>query len=582
MSEKRIKVHLLDYGAGNVRSVKNAIEHAGYEVEEIKSSKDLTTPGLVTALVFPGVGAFSAAVEFLDDGRGYREALLEYINSGRPFMGVCLGLQLLFEGSEEAPGLKGLGLISGMVQRFPPSDTYSVPHMGWNGVTVHGKDVGLTPDLRQLVEQGRSKLYFVHSYRAMPSKENASWVLATSDFGQQRFVAAIQRSNVFATQFHPEKSGQLGLNIFNAFLKRAVALTEIDILPPVPSLGVSDDTNEKVFDLINQAPSTSICRRIIACLDVRSNDSGDLVVTKGDQYDVRERATEDGSRNVRNLGKPVSLCERYYTEGADEVCFLNITAFREGPLEDAPMLAVLEAASERVFVPLTVGGGIRHYTDPISGKSYTALEVASRYFRAGADKVSIGSEAVTAAEDYFSRGCVTDGSTAIEQIAQVYGRQAVVVSIDPKRVYVDSSEGNEECKKIGHVIVEARKPGPNGERFCWYQCTIKGGREGRPICAVRLALAVEALGAGELLVNCVDNDGQKDGFDEPLLAAVCAKVKIPVVASSGAGSPIHFESIFKNTRVEAALAAGIFHRNEVSISEVKSHVQLSGIETRIV
>lgn len=578
---KRFKVHLLDYGAGNVRSVRNAIERAGFEVEDVNSASDLTTPGLVKALVFPGVGAFSAAVEFLDDGRGFRKALLEYINSGRPFMGVCLGLQLLFDGSEEAPGLEGLRIIPGMVQRFPPSDFYSVPHMGWNGLTVHGEDIGLARALRDLSTEGRSKLYFVHSYRAMPSKDNASWVLATSDYGQQRFIAAIQRKNVFAAQFHPEKSGEVGLNIFNAFLKRAAALTEAEIIPS-PIFTAAPGADEAALLSISNSQSTLVCRRIVACLDVRTNDSGDLVVTKGDQYDVRERASGDGSRNVRNLGKPVSLCERYYSEGADEVCFLNITAFREGPLEDAPMLAVLEAASERVFVPLTVGGGIRQYTDPSSGKSYTALEVASRYFRAGADKVSIGSEAVIAAEEFFSRGCVADGSTAIEQIAHVYGRQAVVVSIDPKRVYVESAEGDEECKKIGHVIVEARKPGPKGERFCWYQCTVKGGREGRPICAVRLAIAVESLGAGELLVNCVDNDGQKDGFDEPLIAAVCARVKIPVVASSGAGSPAHFESVFKNTRVEAALAAGIFHRREVSISEVKTHVHAAGIETRIV
>jgi glutamine amidotransferase/cyclase len=576
---KRFKVHLLDYGAGNVRSVRNAIERAGFEVEDVQTASDLTTPGLVKALVFPGVGAFSAAVEFLDDGRGFRKALLEYINSGRPFMGVCLGLQLLFQGSEEAPGLEGLKIIPGMVQRFPPSDLYSVPHMGWNGLTVHGDDIGLAPALRELSRE-HSKLYFVHSYRAMPSKDNSSWVLATSDYGQQRFIAAIQRGNVFAAQFHPEKSGEVGLNIFNAFLKRAAELKETEIIPSSVSI-IVPGADESAYLSISKSQSTQVCRRIVACLDVRSNDSGDLVVTKGDQYDVRERATGDGNRNVRNLGKPVSLCERYYTEGADEVCFLNITAFREGPLEDAPMLAVLEAASERVFVPLTVGGGIRHYTDPSSGKGYSALEVASRYFRAGADKVSIGSEAVIAAEEYFSRGCVADGSTAIEQIAQVYGRQAVVVSIDPKRVYVESADGDEDCKKIGHVIVEARKPGPKGERFCWYQCTVKGGREGRPICAVRLAAAVESLGAGELLVNCVDNDGQKDGFDEPLISAVCARVKIPVVASSGAGIPAHFESVFKNTRVEAALAAGIFHRREVSISEVKAHVHAAGIETRI-
>jgi glutamine amidotransferase/cyclase len=124
---------------------------------------------------------------------------------------------------------------------------------------------------------------------------------------------------------------------------------------------------------------TLLAKRIIACLDVRTNDSGDLVVTKGDQYDVREKG------DVRNLGKPVDLARRYYEEGADEITFLNITGFRDFPLEDMPMLEVLRQTSENVFVPLTIGGGIRDYTDK-DGRTYTALEVAAKYFRSGADK----------------------------------------------------------------------------------------------------------------------------------------------------------------------------------------------------
>lgn len=127
-------------------------------------------------------------------------------------------------------------------------------------------------------------------------------------------------------------------------------------------------------------------------LDVRTNDHGDLVVTKGDQYDVRENnrreGVEEGQRGgVRNLGKPVALASRYYQEGADEIAFLNITSFRNGVIEDMPMLHVLEEASKNIFVPLTVGGGIRSYTDPDTKQTWSALEVASRYFRAGADKV---------------------------------------------------------------------------------------------------------------------------------------------------------------------------------------------------
>lgn len=228
---------------------------------------------------------------------------------------------------------------------------------------------------------------------------------------------------------------------------------------------------------------------------------------------------------------------------------------------------------------MQIGGGIRSYTDS-SGRAWSALDVAARYFRAGADKVSIGSDAVIAAEAYYARGSTCDGSTAMEQIAAVYGRQAVVVSVDPRRVYCGSDEQLAAARAAGHTLVEPRERGPNGERLCWYQCTVKGGREGRPLDAVALAKAVEALGAGELLVNCVDNDGQKRGFDEALLGAICAAVRIPVIASSGAGVPAHFTSIFQHTRVEAALAAGIFHRREVSIAEAKADVAAAGIVVR--
>ena len=178
--------------------------------------------------------------------------------------------------------------------------------------------------------------------------------------------------------------------------------------------------------------------------------------------------------------------------------FLNITGFRDCPLADMPMLEVLRQASERVFVPLTVGGGIRGFT--AGGKTYSALEVASEYFRSGADKISIGSDAVEVAEQYIARG-TADGTSSIEQISDVYGKQAVVVSIDPRRVYVA------DPSSVKHQTVKTSRPGPNSEQYCWWQCTVKGGREGRDIGAVELAKAVEALGAGEILLNCIDNDG---------------------------------------------------------------------------
>jgi glutamine amidotransferase/cyclase len=229
------------------------------------------------------------------------------------------------------------------------------------------------------------------------------------------------------------------------------------------------------------------------------------------------------------------------------------------------MLSVLKQTSEHVFVPLTIGGGIRDYTDQ-KGRTYTALEVASAYFRSGADKISIGSDAVIIAEDYVKTGKMT-GKSSIEQISEVYGAQAVVVSIDPRRVYLSSSDNADR-----HVI-ETNIKGPNGEEYCWYQCTIKGGREGRDLDAVTLAQICEKLGAGEILLNCIDKDGTNSGYDIELVNAVKNAVTIPVIASSGAGCVEHFYDVFTKTKAESALAAGIFHRKEVPIAAVKDYLK---------
>jgi len=514
-------ITLLDYGAGNVRSVINAIESLGERVTPVTSAEDILS---AEKLVFPGVGAFGNMMRILHE-KQYVAPLKAYLAADRPFLGICLGLQALFDTSEEAPGVPGLGIFPGSVKRF--SVDLSIPHIGWNGLGIH-KPSRIFNGL-----SGDEKFYFVHSYHVAP--DEASAVLATTDYGY-RFVSAVQRGSLIATQFHPEKSGSAGLKLLKNFLDTGLE----PVLPVQGSL------------------ETRLAKRIIACLDVRTNDQGDLVVTKGDQYDVRERGA------VRNLGKPVELAGRYYREGADEITFLNITGFRDFPLKDLPMRQILQETSRHVFVPLTIGGGIRDFTDR-DGRSYTALEVAAEYFRAGADKISIGSEAVDIAEAYLETGNGT-GTSAIETISQVYGAQAVVISIDPRRVYVSSPEA------VDHPVLETEFPGPAGERFCWYQCTVKGGREGRNIDAVTMARACETLGAGEILLNCIDRDGTNQGFDLELIAAVKAAVGIPVIASSGAGCAGHFLEVFTRTQADAALAAGIFHRREVPIGEVKAHL----------
>lgn len=483
-------------------------------------------------------------------------------------MGICIGMQALCLASEESDE-PGLGLIPTTVRRFK-SKGKKVPHMGWNGAIPLKRSS--TPDVDDAVRYGfldNLSYYFVHSYQIPYSQDLAEWALTATQYGDEVFVSSVQKDNVFATQFHPEKSGQAGLNVLHAWLSQSGTVPE-RLVQEIPLKDVQDQLRRNGFT-----------KRIVACLDVRTNDAGDLVVTKGDQYDVRESNTD--SKNVRNLGKPVELAQRYFDDGADEIAFLNITSFRSCPLQDQPMLEIVRKSAETVYVPLTIGGGIRDTTDP-DGTVRPALEVAAAYFRAGADKVSIGSDAVFAVEEYFQSDQKKTGKTAIETISEQYGAQAVVISIDPKRVYVN--DPSEVAAVHRPCVVDLqddqgkREEGPKGERYCWYQCTVKGGRELRDLDVVQLSQGSEALGAGEVLLNSVDRDGSKAGFDLRLVDLVCRSVSIPVIASSGAGKVQDFSEVFGRTSVEAALAAGIFHRKEVPISAVKAHLQKATIPCR--
>ncbi|KAF9270159.1 imidazole glycerol phosphate synthase HisHF [Marasmius fiardii PR-910] len=551
-------LYLLDYGAGNVQSLANSLKKLGHSFQWISSPSDFHK---ATSLIFPGVGSFGTAVENLRS-KGLFEPLREYIQSGKPYFGICIGMQVLFESSTESPPL-GLGIIHSPVERFSDEEK-AVPHMGWNAAVGNR---GEPP----------AYYYFVHSYCAKYDPENypdtAKWVHTKTQYGNEIFISTVQNGRIFGSQFHPEKSGAAGLNLIDKWLRTS---------------GSGFATGSQSFPSPSIQLKDSLTKRIIACMDVRTNDEGDLVVTKGDQYDVREKGSaSEGSKvktagAVRNLGKPVILASTYYTSGADELCLLNITSFRHSPLLDQPMLAVVRAAAECVFVPLTIGGGIKDTVDP-DGTKHTALEVASEYFRAGADKVSIGSEAVYAVERLLASSDPSkgDGTSAIETIAHAYGRQAVVVSIDPKRIYVDDPEkydgpGKNELVYGKDSPIEAEK----GKTW-WYVCTTSGGRETRNLSVCELARGAEILGAGELLVNSIDRDGTGLGFDLQLLRLVRRCVKIPLVASSGAGKADHFLSVFKETGVEAALAAGIFHRKEVGIDEVKKCLRDGNINVRM-
>lgn len=469
-------------------------------------------------------------------------------------MGICVGLQALFAGSAEDPDCPGLGVLPGKLDRFDHA-AKAVPHIGWNNASCP-----TNPTLYGLRQD--SKYYYVHSYKYPYAKgelEGLGWAVATGTYGDETFVGAVAKGNVLATQFHPEKSGVAGLRVIRAFLDGSGAKA----LAEQPPHGLNGGVEEMIA-------REGLTRRVIACLDVRTNDQGDLVVTKGDQYDVREKSAD---RSVRNLGKPVEMAKRYYEQGADEVTFLNITSFRDCPVADLPMLEILRRTSETVFVPLTIGGGIRDTVD-VDGTKVSALEIATMYFKSGADKVSIGSDAVLAAEEYYRGGRALFGNTAIEQISKAYGNQAVVVSVDPKRVYVPKPDATR------HALIKTKFPGPKGEEYCWYACTIKGGRETRDLDVVELTQAVEAMGAGEILLNCIDKDGTNSGFDLELITQVKNSIKIPVIASSGAGNPGHFLEVFQETPTDAALGAGMFHRGEYTVQQVKEYLGAKGLRVR--
>ncbi len=557
-------VHVIDAESGNLQSLRNAIEHLGFRVCFIKKGTD---PALATAerLILPGVGNFGHVMDQLRK-MGFVEPIKSYVASGKPFMGICVGVQALFKGSEESPDTEGLDFLDLQLKKFDDK-AKTVPEIGWNKLTVpelniNGKTMyNLNPAARY---------YFVHSYAAIVSEAQISeleksqgWKLALAQYGEEKFIAAVARDNIFATQFHPEKSGKAGLKVIRAFLEQEKEVS----LSALPRYLVPGGSSVELKDT-----ETGLTHRIIACLDVRTNDEGDLVVTKGDQYNVREKKASGG--DVRNLGKPVKLAEKYYKQGADEVTFLNITSFRNSPIKDQPMLEVLRQAAKTCFVPLTVGGGIRTVVDP-DGTMISALKVATLYFRAGADKVSIGSDAVKAAEEYIASGGKATGKTPIETISEAYGNQAVVISVDPKRFYV-ADPGS--CQ---YNLIKSKEKGPNGEEYCYYRVTSQGGRKVHELGAYELCQACEKLGAGEVLLNCIDRDGTNKGYDFELINQIKSAVSIPVIASSGAGKPQDFVDVFNETGADAALGAGMFHRGDYTVLDVKKYMIEHGLNVRM-
>ena len=204
---------LIDYGAGNLHSVAKALDAAGLAPV---TSADPEVARDADALVLPGQGHFGQVVASFE-ASGFAPVVRAHLDADRPFLGICVGLQLLMEGSEEAPGVPGLGALAGTVRRFPDGDV-SVPHMGWN--TVHA--VGDAPLLRDVPDGAHA--YFAHSYYV--AFEEGDLVGGRTTYGPTTFLSAVSRGAMHATQFHPEKSQRVGLAILRAFGREARAHLE--------------------------------------------------------------------------------------------------------------------------------------------------------------------------------------------------------------------------------------------------------------------------------------------------------------------------------------------------------------------
>ncbi len=200
---------VVDTGIGNLRSVEKALVAAG--ASGVVRSSDPEAVRHADRLVVPGQGGFGDCRRAL--AGGLDEAVVERIRGGAPYLGICLGLQLLFESSEEAPGVAGLGVLTGTVRRIAPGGSHKVPHMGWNQLELRAPG----HPLLDAVGGAGTHVYFVHSFAAVPSDRGV--VRAEVGYGAERIVAAVAKDNVFAAQFHPEKSQAAGLRLLAAFAR---------------------------------------------------------------------------------------------------------------------------------------------------------------------------------------------------------------------------------------------------------------------------------------------------------------------------------------------------------------------------
>ena len=493
-------IGVIDYGAGNLGSVMNALLRLGAKARFVRGPEELLEGGRFEKILFPGDGHFGSAMAGLE-ASGYGEAVRGWIAADKPFLGICIGMQLLFDSSEEAPGVPGLGIISGAVKKFP---CRKIPQIGWNRVFLRQKrsETGLfehTPD--------ESFFYFIHSFYAAP--DHAADVAAEAGYSL-RYCCAVERGALSAVQFHPEKSGGAGLALLENWAAGKHGGSGV-LGVAAPRRGGCPRNVVRGRGEASPPPIKShLAKRIIPCLDV---DDGRVV--KGVKF-----------AGIVDAGDPVELARRYNGEGADELVFLDIGASYKS--RDT-LLDVVRRVAREVFIPLCVGGGIR------------SLEDMRLAMAAGADKAAVCTAALLRPE-------------LLSEMADAYGRQCVVLSLDAKRV-AGGGKKNPRWNAFSH-----------------------GGRRDTGVDAVEWAARAVELGAGEVLLNSIDADGTAAGYDLELCAAVLEAVPVPVIASGGAGS---LEQIARAASVaDAALVASLLHFGKTTIPLIKDFLREAGVEVR--
>ena len=705
-----VKIAIIDYNAGNIASVANALERFGLEYVITRDAKEILSADKV---IFPGQGRAKPAMEFLRSA-----GLVDVIrNVKKPFLGICLGMQLLFESSEEDDA-KCLGIIPGRVRKFQDAGM-KIPQIGWNTITATRYDK-LFKDVPDTLFA-----YFANSYYAESLKP---FTIAASTYGNAPFASVVNKDNFYGTQFHPEKSGLLGVQILRNFCELGIETPKkLLIAPAIDIIGgkcvrllrgeydkqttYGDDpaamaqsfvsagakylhvvdldgarkgapmNSGVIVELIKRVSvpvqvgggirsvadavaylesgarrviiSTSAVKdiglvweligeygpdRIVVSVDAKNglvategwkdlsagspadlllklsevgvttiiytNIAGDGTLSGPDYQSIEkilaepfrvivaggiatindleklsgmgaygaivgkavyEKAIDIAEavaripsplyagnpikparavtkrviacmdiangrvvkgthfKNLKDAGDPVELGKQYSDEGIDELVFLDINA----TVENRKTLYELASRIARnINIPFTVGGGVQSIAD------------IKNLLNAGADKVSIGSAAITNPE-------------LINEASEAYGSQCIVISVDPKK----NSAGK-------------------------WEIFIRGGRDATGADAIEFCKDMEKRGAGELLVNSLDKDGTKSGYDLELLNAISESVSIPVIASSGAGTMEHFFDAILEGKADAVLAASLFHSGEIKIPQLKAFLSEKGILIR--